>query len=318
MLPVQELSSEAFREMSSHAAELQMDVVRDNYKTLTKEMDDGRALMDEQIRDIEKEKSGFLLSKTNSREHDRMTKSLRLFNAKLDMVLGKEPAQKLSPQELELIKDADIKTLYDEAKNAAFNYSCLKTKNGKGSILHQDGRTRNEAARNTFDLLSQLGSRLGLCDEATELKDQLALEALRYRGSKAWEELNAEDYAAKTLYAMSLTHSGLPEEKMALKLTDRSVERSMEEIKQRPEFRQMVKDLGPTGLCEAIVKGGGALTLAYAKAAERLKDPQAGKGKSDAQMSAQQQRDFWSNERDKEEAKQEAEEAKVNNQVPVA
>ena len=271
-------------------------MVRAKYEGNAKNLDEGRGMISEQIATIEKEKDGFLLSKTNSPEHDHMTKSLRLFNAKLDMVLGKETAQKLSPEELEAVKNADIKALYDKAKEATFQYSCKKTKFGKGSILHEDGRARNRAARNTFELLSQMGGLLGLSDAAARMKEETALDVLENRESKNWEKTNAEDCAAKTIYALSMMHGNMSDGKQEGMLSESAMNRNLKKIKQRPEFRQMVKDLGPAGLCEAIVKGDDTLTLAYANAAKKLKDPQAGKGKPVVEMTAEQQREFWAKE----------------------
>ena len=289
VIPVEQQSSKEFKEMERHAAELQIETVKHKYADNAENIDKGRELIAGEIQTIEKEKSGFLLSKTNSPEHDNMTKSLRLFNAKMDMVLGKKPSQELSAEELEKVNKTDIKNLFDEAKRSTFNYSCLKTKNGKGSILHRDGRNRNTAARNTFDLLNQLGSRLGLSDAATEMKDKTALSVLENRGSETWEKNHAEDCAAKTIYAMSLSHKGIPADKQTSLLADSAVESGINDIKQDPAFKQMVKNLGATGLCETLVKGSDALTLAYAQAAEQIKNPQAGKGKAQPQMTVQQQ-----------------------------
>ena len=304
LIPAGQQNSDAFREMTRHAAELQEDMVRSVYSAHTDAIDRGRDLIDEKIRIIEKEKNGLFLSKRNSPEHDRMTKALRLFNAKLNMVMGKPASQELSNEELEKIKSSDIKDLFDEAKNATFNYTCLKTKNGKGGIIHDDGKARNEASRDTYELLNKLGNRLGIISDAEETRNQLALDILRFRGVKAWEKGNAAEYAAKTIYATSLIHGGASDRKQAEMLSKDNLESEAKAIMEKPEFKQMVKDLGPEGLSEAIINGSGALTLAYANAKEKLSDPLAKPGKPP--ISAQQERDFWNKEAAKEEAGEES------------
>ncbi len=293
MIPAGERDSQAYREMSRHAAELQADVVKGKYPKGKKTVEEGRKLMTEQVTTLTKVKKGFMLSSTNSPEHERMMKSLKLFNAKLDMTLDGKTSQVLTDEEREKVQSSDIKDLFDQAKKDSFNYSCLKTKYGKSGIIHDDGKDRNKAARNVVDILNQVGSVMGLEDRATRMKDEVALEVLRMRGSSSWEKKNAENYAAKTIYALSLTHGGVPDDKQRAKLTEHSLQKHIEEIKQRPEFKQMVKDLGPEGLCGAIVKGGDAMTKAYAKAIEKVNDPQAAKNKKPVEMTPEQSREFW-------------------------
>ena len=293
MIPAGQRASKAYQEMSSHAAELQTLMVKEKYPRNKKTVNEGRALMTEQVAILEKEKDGIFLSKRNSPEHELMTKSLRLFNAKLDLTLENKTSQNLSAEELETVKNSDIKELFDKAKQASFNYSCLKTKYGKSGIIHDDGKARNKAARNAVDILNQVGTLMGLEDRATKMKDETALKVLRNRGSSDWEKKNAVDCAAKTIYALSLTHGGMPDEKQNSKLSEENLTKHLDEIKKRPEFKQMVRDLGPAGLCDAIVKGGDAVTVAYAKALEKVKAPQAGKNKASVEMTSEERHEFW-------------------------
>ncbi len=85
----------------------------------------------------------------------------------------------------------------------------------------------------------------------------------------------------------------MPDDKQRAKLTEQSLQKHIDEIKQRPEFKQMVKDLGPEDLCGAIVKGGDAMTKAYAKAIEKVKNPQTQKGSHSIEMTPEQSREFW-------------------------
>ena len=304
LLPREQQNSKEFKEMKLHAASLQEDVVKAKYEENAKNIDNGRDLISSQIETLEKEKAGFMLSKTNTPEHNRMTKNLRLFNAKLDMILGKKASQELSATELETVNNTDIKDLFIKAKRSTFDYSCIKSKYGKGRILHRDGIARNSSARNAFDLLNQIGSRLGLTDEATEMMDKVALDVLKFRGNAEWEKKNAEDCAAKTIYALSLIHGGVPDGRQNKMLDDESIDKHVEEIKKRPEFRQMVKNLGPTRLCETILKGGDELAQAYADAEKRVGDPQAGKSKAPVKLTAQQKRELWASETEQSEVSQ--------------
>ena len=192
--------------------------------------------------------------------------------------------------------------------NVTFNYSCLKTKYGKGTILHDDGKARNEASRSTFELLNQLGNRLGIISHAEAYRNRLAMEVLRFRSNSTWEKMNAEQYAAKTICAMSLVYGGAADE-MQQQLSDYFMKDSAKELMEKPAFKQMVKDLGPTGLCDAIVKGDGTLTIAYANAAAKLENPKARPSRS--ALSVQQERDFWNEETAKAEAQAEDFNSKV-------
>ena len=301
--------NESFQEMSRHATQLQEELVKTTYRDNTKAIDAARKRIDREIEVMEKEKNGLFLSKKNTPEHDRMTKALRLLNAKLDAVTGKKSAQELDPEVRDKVKNSDIKDLCHEAMNATFNYSCLKSKNGKGTILHDDGKARNEASRNTYELLNQLGNRLGFIIHAEEYRNKLAMEVLRFRGNSAWEKTNAEQYAARTICAMSLVYGCSADQRQLQLLSADSIKDSVNDLTQKPEFRQMVKDLGPAGLCDAIVKGDGALTIAYANAAAKLDDPKAKQSKSS--LSVQQERDFWNEKTANDEALEEAHNSEV-------
>ena len=295
-VPAEMRSSDAYREMSQHAAELQADKVMGSYLWHKANVDSSFSLLEREIQTIEKVKSGWFLSTTNSPEHDRMTRSLRLFNAKKDMVLGKSQSVVLSEEEQKIVEESDIKELYDNAKRDTFNYSCLKTKNGTGSIIHTDGVARNDSAQNAYNVLRQIGTRLGLSDSIASECEDMRLQTLKSRSNKAWVNANAENYAAKTIYAMSLKHSGVPADKQDDLLRPDKMDAQLAEIKNRPAFKKMVSDLGTKGLCDAIIKGEDALTLAYSDAQRKLADPNAKKSKAPASISAQQQREFWNKE----------------------
>ena len=282
-VPAEQRDSEAYQEMERHAAALQAEKSKALYES-NKELDKGRELIDQQIATIEKKKERWILSTENSPEHDRMTKSLRLFNAKLDMVLGRPATRPLSEEEKALVEKGDLKDLFDKAKYDTFNYSCLKTKNGTGSIVHEDGRDRNRSARNTFELLTQLGDRIGLSDPASCFKDEMALETLRNRTKSGWAKEHAADYAAKTIYAMSMIQNGVPADKQTTMLKNVYMDEPVAKIKEDPAFKKMVKTLGQQGLCDALIKGPEALALAYADAGKKLADPKAGKGQPAAQV----------------------------------
>ncbi len=174
---------------------------------------------------------------------------------------------------------------------AVFLIQCKKS--GKDSIIHEAGIKRNTASRNSFDLLCQLGSRLHLSDPAAAVKEDAAFDMLRFRTSKVWEEQNAEICAAKTIYALSLIHGGVPEEEQRRMLAKANLDKAVKAIREKPAFKRMAADLGPRGLADAICKGSDVLTLAYANAEAKIASPDAKVNKKQASMTAQQEHDYW-------------------------
>ena len=71
---------------------------------------------------LQKEKSGWFLSKTNTPEYNNMMKNLKLFGAKLEMINGQQPKETLTEEELAAVKNTNVDVLYANAKQGCYNY----------------------------------------------------------------------------------------------------------------------------------------------------------------------------------------------------
>ena len=216
---------------------------------------------------LTKTKSGFLLSSTNTPEHNAMTKHLRLFNAKLALLQGRQIDNLvLNPEEAKTVRESDLNTLYDNARRGCYNYGCLKTKNGKGGFIHDAGEERFNANMRTLTHLHELGRQLRLGDPAALLRDEVQCQLLENRRNTRWLEQHAADLAAKTIYAQKLLNEGQSWDRQYRRLNGEALEAQVEKIKNQPSFQRMVRSAGPKGLADAMIKGVSHLAELYGQA----------------------------------------------------
>ncbi len=234
-IPANERDTEEFRELEKYRSELCCDIVKREVKTAS--VQELRERLDGEYRTLEKEKSGWFLSKTNTREHDDMTKGVRLFYAKLDMLNGKEP-KGLTDDELKTVNDTDVEKLFNNAKRGCYNYGCLKTSNGTDSIIHAAGNKRFDSSMKTLSGLNELGVKLHLCEPAAALRDEAQREMLQHRRDKNWLAQNVENLAAKTIYAQTLLNKGVSEAEQKRLLEDASLNAEVEKIKADKSFKE--------------------------------------------------------------------------------
>ena len=234
-IPANERDTEEFRELEKYRSELCCDIVKREVKTAS--VQELRERLDGEYRTLEKEKSGWFLSKTNTREHDDMTKGVRLFYAKLDMLNGKEP-KGLTDDELKTVNDTDVEKLFNNAKRGCYNYGCLKTSNGTDSIIHAAGNERFDSSMKTLSGLNELGVKLHLCEPAAALRDGAQREMLQHRRDKNWLAQNVENLAAKTIYAQTLLNKGVSEAEQKRLLEDASLNAKVEKIKADKSFKE--------------------------------------------------------------------------------
>ena len=213
-----------------------------------------------------KEKSGWFLSKTNSPEYNNMMKHLRLFNAKMDMMNGRDPQEPLTEEELKTVQDTDAEKLLANAKQGCYNYGTLKTKNGTGSIWHEAGNERFASSMKTLQQLGELGEKLHLSDPATTVRDNMQLEVLKNRGNREWLKNNLEDAVAKTICAQVLLNKKEPAYMQRTQLEGDAFASKVEKIKSSSSFQTMMKNVSKEQIADAIIKGGGSLYEVYNKA----------------------------------------------------
>ncbi len=251
------------QELSKLATELQMGNLKQTLQQ--KPVQELRERLAAEYRTLDKEKSGFLLSKTNTPEHNAMMKGLRIFNAKLDLLNGKEPSG-LTEEELKTAKSTDADVLLENAKRGCYNYGCLKTGSGTKGFWHDAGTERFDSSMKSLEHLNELGKQLKLSKPAAALRDDAQRQLLQNRRNKTWLAEHAEDLAAKTIYAQTLMNNGTPAKEQEKLLKDDALQAHVEKLKSKPAFKQMVKNVGPAGLADAMIKGVTGLAEIYQKA----------------------------------------------------
>ena len=215
---------------------------------------------------LSKEKKGFFLSKTNTKEFDDMTKGLRLFNAKLELLEGKTPAG-LTPEEEKTVRESDVSTLFDGAKRGCYKYACMKTKDGKStSFVHDIGAERFNSSMKSLAHLNELGRKLHISEPAAAIRDEAQRQLLQNRGSKNWIKEHAEDLAARTIYAQTLLNKGDPAWRQDRLLQGEALNAKIEKLKNQPSFKKMVKTIGHEGLADAMIQGVTKLADVYQRA----------------------------------------------------
>ncbi len=217
-----------------------------------------------EIRPLEKEKSGWFLSKTNTKEYDDMMKGVRLFNAKLDMMSGLQP-KGLSEEELKTVQEADAETLLANAKTGVYNYGCLKTTNGRKGFLHDAGEERFDSSMKTLAGLNELGKKLHLGDPAAAVRDEAQQQLLQNRRDKNWMKENVADLAAKTICAQAMMGKGMPAYQQRAMMEGDAFRKQVEKIKADESFQHMMKKVGEEGVADAMIKGVSGLAEVYMK-----------------------------------------------------
>ena len=210
-----------------------------------------------------KVKQGRLLSSTNTREHKDMTKALRIFRAKLQLLEGKPLPKDMDPEEARIARESDVNSLYDSARQSCYKYGCLKTKNGKSGIIHEAGELRFKASMKALSQLNQLGNTLRLGQPAALLRDDALRQLLENRRSDSWLRQNAANLAARTIYAQNLLNEGKSWDAQSRLLTEEHLQAQVEKIQKHAGFQQMLKSLGHKGLADTMIQGVTKLALVY-------------------------------------------------------
>ena len=293
LTPDQTRSSQGWKELQAHTTELQDQVLRAS----AGKWQEYRDSLDEKIQILSREKTGPFLSKTNSPAYDRMMKALRRFRAKLDLVNGIElqpgaPGEPgaLDAQELEQLRSADAGELFQNAKQACFSYCSEKTNAGRKDFVHEAGLQRFNSAFQAIEYMGNIADEAAIRNPAMALKDEMTRELLLRRSSKSWLKANGERCVASTLYALNLHFKGVSPEKQAELLEDEKLEAAVQQIRNDPAFRNMLRKEGLSKLTDLAIGGPAKLSDAYIDARQRLNNQPAARPN---QRSAQQDMEFW-------------------------
>lgn len=247
----------------------------------TKEVQDLQKDLAKEYATLQKEKSGWFLSKTNSPEYDNMMKHLKLFHAKLDLINGKQPGD-LTPEELKTVQETDADVLLANAKQGCYNYGSIKVKNGTGSIIHEAGNERFDSSMKTLSKLGEIGKKLHLADSATALRGEAQLQVLQHRREGSWLKENIEDAVAKTICAQVSLNKKTPAYQQRRDLEGNALNAHIEKIKSSSAFRKMMQSASKEQLADAVIKGGNSLYEVFNKAANSAQAE--GRKRSDSEI----------------------------------
>ena len=258
------LDSEKGREFLRYTEQLQTEITAKALKE--KPVQEIRDSLAGEFATLEKEKSGWFLSKTNTAEYNTMMKHLRLFNAKLDLMNTGRTDVELTEAEQKIVKETDAATLLDNARMGCYNYGCLKTKYGKSSIWHEAGTARLDASMKTLSKLGELGEKLELSGSASALQYKTQMDVMKNRGNSDWLKKNAVDAAAKMILTQGMSKKTLPEQKG--RLEGAALDAELAKVKSSAAFQKIVNTMKPEALADAVIRGMDGLAAAYGKAAK--------------------------------------------------
>ena len=227
---------------------------------------DLRKELAEQYGILKQDKSGWFLSKSNSKEYNEMMKGMRIFNAKLDMLSGNEPSEPLTEEERKAAENTPTDVLLANAKQGLYKYGSLKTKSGTGSIWHSAGTKRFDSSLKSLQKLGELGKKLHLSNTATAIRDETQLQVLQHRRDGKWLKENIEDAFAKSIISQVSLNQRTPEYQQRNTLDGDALQKQVSKVKSSAAFRKLMENSSPEKLADAIIKGGSNLYDVYNKA----------------------------------------------------
>ena len=218
-----------------------------------------------------REKSGWFLSSKNTDEHDRMTIAQRKLQYKLKQITGEEITD-LPPDEMEALKNTDLKKLMDKARSETYKYCCLKTNNGKDSgFLHKAGADRYNSAYNSLEAIDNMAEACGLLSPGEKLLNATRRQLMNSRNDKEWARSMAEEAAARAILGMTLANGKKSFEEQNKYLDQAKLDASVNKIKQDPAFRRMMQNEGVDKMIDNIIIGNSSVTDAYIKAQAQVR-----------------------------------------------
>ena len=252
--------------------ELKNNVVKRNLKD--KEAQELQKSLSDEYATLTKVKEGAFLSKKNTNEHNVMTKNLRLFYAKLDMLNGNTPAD-LDEEERKTVESTDVEELFKNAREGCYSYGRLKTKDGKKGFVHDAGTERFNSSMKTLEQLNKLGRKLRLAEPADSVLYDAQRQVLQNRRKKNWLAENAEEIAARAICAQRLLvqkdEKRVPASQQQKLMEDENLNAQVKKLRASKAFKQMVKSEGAVGIADALIKGGASLAVIYGNAENAVK-----------------------------------------------
>ncbi|MBQ6159551.1 MAG: hypothetical protein IJK24_01465 [Oscillospiraceae bacterium] len=187
----------------------------------------GAALMDDPMAyDFLQTGKDDQLVKTDSEEYKTMKKSLAKIQKVKELLTGG------NPMKLEKLYGSDFCKDLEKAKQDAFEYVRLKTKNGSKSSFHyESGRRRFEEGMANFRKLAKLQDDLGLRSPAQKAYEDARMELMLKRGNPKWlYGTEGKTVMAKMLYAKSFVDAKIPAEHQTAAFRPEAFRRGVDSI----------------------------------------------------------------------------------------
>lgn len=255
-----------------------------------KEVKKAETDLDKQIEILAREKTGFLVSKENSAEHQQMMKSLQDLQAKKRMLRG--DIKDISPEDQQRLKKISLDDAIRTARNDTMAYSRKVEEDGrKTKFRYASGATRANGAIHAVEALDEMADAAGGRTKAQQLEDSLQRETMDNRK----DAQQVRDNAARSLYLsfIKANPEKYPPEKQADVLSNEKLTKSMEKIEKDPAFQKMMKSMSTDQLADKIISGPDAVLASYLDATKALNDQAI--GKSGSEMTREERKEFMQN-----------------------
>ena len=257
--------TQKLRELEEQRAKL---LLQDSKATPAKAV---KLIQDDLARLKEEKRGGLFASKTNSPEHQKMTRALNRLCYKLKAIRG-QSLEPLSQEDQTRVRGLDLNQEFRKARDATYAYYRLRSKEGtKEDFSDPVGKNRCEAAKRLLNNLDALAKKMDLERPAQLLLDANQRKLLVNRENEDWMEAHGEATLATLLYAQGVGFKNYSPEEEARRLSDHSVQQGVAAIQNDPAFRRMVDSEGLDTLVLKTIQGDGKLTDAYVKASNALK-----------------------------------------------
>ena len=241
-----------------------------------------------------KAKKGFLLSSTNTKEHQMMTASQQMVKWKLRMLRGDDMSD-VDPKMQELIRKTALSTLVNNSRDLTFTYCAEKTDNGrKNTFTHGIGKERFDSARSSINTLDKIVKKAGTKTPAHYYMDEKRLEALDNRHDPEWVERYAADSTVRVMYAMTVDFKHKDPSKQERYMEEDRMVRQCKTLLKDSAVKRVAEEIDDDKLIDNLIKGHGSITNSYIQtkneiAKEKGKEP----GKGYKEMTPQERGEMW-------------------------
>ena len=221
--------------------------------------------LDQEIALQQRAKIGFFTSPANTDEHKRMLTAQMGLQFKLKLLQGEEVTA-LTPDQIENLKNTDLKKLVDVARRETYKYCCIKTKDGKSGF----SRERSNMALRSLKTIDSIADMCGILPAGEKVFREAKRVMLANRGNKTWTRQNAEDMAARTILGMTLVYGKKSFEEQAKYENKATLQQALTKIKANSAFRRMMQNEGVLNIADKVIVGDSSITNAFFNAKHQV------------------------------------------------